>query len=115
MSLEGQQLGKYLLLHRIGKGGFGEVYLAEDTALKRQVAIKVISPQADSAKLSEDLRLFEREVQAIAKLDHPYILPLYDYGEAGVDKTTFPYMVMPYCQGGTLKTWLEQRQTGNLP
>lgn len=116
MSLEGHQLGKYRLLSCIGEGGYGEVYLSEDTVLNRQVAIKVISSQRNSDKLREALRLFQQEVRAIAKLDHPYILPLYDYGEANVDKATSPYMVMPYCQEGTLETWFNQhKQKGPIP
>jgi eukaryotic-like serine/threonine-protein kinase len=83
MSLEGQQLGRYRLLHLLGSGGMGEVYLAEDIGLNRQVAIKVIRaessayPFTDSAK--EAARLFQREVKAISGLDHPNILPLFDY------------------------------------
>src|SRR5256885_1028053 len=82
MPLEGQSLGRYLLIHLLGSGGMGEVYLATDTSVNRQVAIKVIraevSPYPDHDTRREAARLFQREVKAIAGLDHPHILPLYD-------------------------------------
>ncbi len=80
MSLEGQQLGRYRLLQLIGSGGMGEVYLAQDPGINRQVAIKVIRteiatyPGTESS--TEAARLFQREAKAIAVLDHPGILPL---------------------------------------
>ena len=81
---EGQQLSHYKLMHLLRSGGMGEVYLAKDTLLKRLVAIKVINTDAlrssgtDAAK--DAARLFLREAQAIAQLDHSNILPLYDSG-----------------------------------
>lgn len=113
MPLEGQQLGRYRLLRLLGSGGMGEVYLAEDTSINRQVAIKVIRaeasayPSTDSTK--EAARLFQREVKAISGLDHPHILPLFDYGEEKVNEAVLTYMVMPYRQENSLATWLEKR------
>src|SRR6266550_3235096 len=80
MSLVGQQLGRYRLIRMIGSGGMGEVYLAEDTNIDRQVAI--------------------------AMLDHPHILPLYDYGEDSVNGLLLIYMVMSFRKDGSLATWL---------
>ena len=86
MPLEGQRIGRYSLLHSIGSGGMGEVYLAADTLIKRQVAIKVIRADDTSyphrAAPQEATRLFFREARTIAVLDHPHILPLLDYGES---------------------------------
>ena len=83
MSLEGQQLGRYRLLSLLGSGGMGNVYLAEDELIDRQIAIKVIrseaSPHPESTMVKEASRLFLREAKAIAKLNHPHILPLWHY------------------------------------
>ncbi|MFL5587971.1 MAG: hypothetical protein ACJ797_08075 [Ktedonobacteraceae bacterium] len=77
MSLEGQHIGRYILLHLLGSGGMGEVYLATDTPVNRQVAIKVMrseaTPYPDADATHDAARLFQREVRAIAGLDHPHI------------------------------------------
>lgn len=116
MSLDGLQIGRYHLLHLLGSGGMGEVYLANDTPVNRQVAIKVIRSEVSAYPTTESTteatRLFQREVKAIAGLDHPNILPLYDYGEEVVQGMNTTYMVMPYRSEGTLTTWLSKR--GNL-
>src|SRR2546430_15738224 len=80
MSLEGERLGSYRLLRLLGSGGMGEFYLAEDVWIGQQVALKVIRTEGiaspESASAQEAARLFEREAKAIARLDHPHILPL---------------------------------------
>jgi serine/threonine protein kinase len=113
MLLEGVQLGRYQLLQLLGSGGMGEVYVGEDTHIHRRVAIKVIraeaTPYPNSEVSKESARLFQREVRAIAMLDHPQILPLFDYGEENMKGTTLTYMVMPYREEGSLSAWLQQR------
>jgi len=112
MQLEGQQVGHYRLLSLIGSGGMGAVYLAEDLSVKRQVAIKVIrtesflNPEDDVAK--EAAHLFRREANAVAMLDHPNILPLFDYGEENLLGEKMTYMVMPFRQEGSLADWLRK-------
>ncbi len=106
MLKEGTQISHYRLLHRIAGGGMGDVYLAENMHLHTQVAIKLIKPTIISNP--DARRLFLREARAAATLDHPYILPLYDYGEATVEGDIYPYMVMPVRLEGSLKTWLKQ-------
>jgi eukaryotic-like serine/threonine-protein kinase len=118
MSLAGLQLGHYRILRQIGGGAMGEVYLAEDTRIARQVAIKVVRSEAPSYPHSETAkeleRLFQREMQVITKLDHPYILPLYDFGEEKVQNMTYTYMVMPYRAEGSLADWLRNRPGNEL-
>lgn len=118
MPLEGMQLGRYRILSLIGSGNMGEVYLAEDTQLNRQVAMKLIRTEASSYPnpdaVKEAARLFEREARAIAALDHPHILPLYDYGEQIVNRTPTTYMVMPLRKEGSFATWFQQRGTSRL-
>jgi serine/threonine protein kinase len=113
MPLDGLDIGRYHLLRLIGSGGMGEVYLAEDTRINRQVAIKVIRgeaiPQLGTNTSQDAARLFEREAKAIARLNHSHILPLFDYGEEMVNDTPLTFMVMPYCQDGSLETWLRQK------
>ncbi len=119
MPLDGLQLGRYRLLHLLGAGGMGEVYLAEDTPIMRQVAIKVIKsygmPYPGALPTDDVNRLFLREARAIAALQHPYILSLFDYGDVAVEGGTLSYMVMPYCQEGSLEAWLLRRGSSHLP
>jgi serine/threonine protein kinase len=118
MPLEGLQLSHYRLVRLIGSGGMGEVYLAEDTRINRQVAIKVMrteaAPYPDANAINEGSRLFQREMQAITLLDHPHILPLYDFGKEEINKTTLTYMVMPFRQEGSLSDWLQQRDNADI-
>ena len=116
MALEELQNGRYHRLRLLGTGGMGEVYLMQDTRVSRQVAIKVTrteaSPYPDSEATRDATRLFQREARAVAALEHPNILPLYDFGEENPD-ATITYMVMPYCSDGSLAGWLWQHSTGN--
>ncbi len=118
MSLEGQQIHRYRILRLLGSGGMGDVYLAEDPRIEQQVAIKVIraetSPYPDTHATQEAARLFQREARAIVKLDHPHILPLYDYGEERLGNMTIIYLVMPYRAEGSLSDWLRQRGRAGL-
>ncbi|HLZ63527.1 MAG TPA: serine/threonine-protein kinase [Ktedonosporobacter sp.] len=110
MQLEGHKIDRYHLLHRIGSGGMGEVYFAEDERIAQKVAIKLIhTGNAKEAPGEKEKRLFQREATAIARLDHPNILPLYDYGETTIDDITLSYLVMPFRQEGTLADWLQRR------
>src|SRR5437899_4322036 len=112
MAVEELQNGRYRFLRLLGSGGMGEVYLMNDTRVNRQVAIKVIrsesAPYPDSDAAKDAARLFQREARAIAALEHPNILPLYDFGEETLDGTTITYMVMPFCPDGSLADWLRQ-------
>ncbi len=119
MALEGIVLGHYRLLRLIGSGGMGEVYLAEDTRIARQVAVKIVHSELDpypNAPASQDAaRLFQREMKAIAALDHPNILPLIDFGEQSINRGMFTYLVMPYRPEGSLVDWLHTHGGTLLP
>jgi serine/threonine-protein kinase len=100
------QFSHYRILSKIGAGGMGEVYLAEDTRLKRRVALKVL-PQ----KFTEDrerLRRFEQEAQAASRLNHPNVMTIYEIGE--VDGTRF--IATEFIEGQTLRERLRQ---GRIP
>lgn len=118
MPLEALQHGRYRIVRPLGSGSMGEVYLAEDTRINRQVAIKVVrsdpSPYPDADATLEAARLFEREARAIAQLNHPNILPLFDFGEEQINGAPLTFMVMPYIPDGSLTAWLQQRGTSNL-
>lgn len=102
--LIGQTLGHYHILRQVGYGGMATVFLAGDTNLEREVAVKVFWPRPGETR--DFLRRFAREARVLAQLDHPNILPVYDYGET--DGTA--YLVTPYMAGGTLKDLLKERK-----
>src|SRR5437667_9707425 len=105
-------LGRYHLLRRIGKGGMGEVWLAEDPRLHRQVAIKTLPMHNQSDR--EFLQRFEREARAAAALNHPHILPVHDYGEQTLsNEQALTYIVMPYVSGGTLNDRIKMLSANN--
>jgi ligand-binding sensor domain-containing protein/tRNA A-37 threonylcarbamoyl transferase component Bud32 len=93
----GQQLGPYQIVQQIGKGGMATVYKAYHPSMDRYVALKVVSDQLIDN--TEMLQRFQQEARLIAKLEHPHILPVHDYGEAD----GMPYMVMRFLEAGTLK------------
>ncbi len=105
------------MLRLIGRGAMGEVYLAQDTRIDRHVAIKVIRDELGTypGETSQDvMRLFLREAQTIAKLNHPHILPLFDFDEAHSGGSSPTYMVMPFCEEGSFADWLQQRKDQGL-
>ena len=76
---QGTRLGRYEVRSLLGKGGMGEVYLAQDTQLRRQVAVKLLP--ADVTQNKVRLSRFEREAYAASSLNHPNILTIYEIGE----------------------------------
>ena len=93
----GTKLGHYELRSRIGEGGMGEVYLAEDTNLDRKVAIKILPPEL--ASNADRMRRFRQEAKAAAALNHPNISHIYEIGE--VDGKNF--IAMEYVEGRSLE------------
>jgi tetratricopeptide (TPR) repeat protein len=99
-----QQLGKYRIVERIGRGGMGTVYKAHDPMLDRTVALKVISTDVD---ITDDLRTrFFREAQACARLSHPNVVTVYDMG----DENGHLYIVMEFLEGEELRQVIAQRR-----
>lgn len=98
--LTGQQLGQYQILARIAKGSVATIYKAYQPKLDRYVAIKILSPQVVGEE--EFLERFSQEARAVAQLDHPNIVPVYDFDRLG----DTVYLVMKYVEGGTLKEML---------
>ncbi len=96
---EGSLVNNRFRLDRLlGRGGFAQVFLATDQVLGRQVAIKVLAPTLGDHENFDFLGRFQQEARAVATLDHPNILGVYDYGE--MDGTV--YLVMPFIDGGSL-------------
>ena len=99
-SLINHSLGRYHILEQLGEGGMATVYKAYDTRLERDVAIKIIRRNAfPPEQLERILKRFEREAKSLAKLSHPNIVGVLDYGE----HEGSPYLVLVYLPGGTLK------------
>ena len=98
-NLIGKSLGRYQIIEQLGQGGMAIVYKACDTRLDRFVAIKIIRLDAVMPLLLDQMmKRFEVEARALAKLSHPNIVPVYDYGEY----EGAPYLVMQYLPGGVL-------------
>ncbi|MBK8976561.1 MAG: protein kinase [Planctomycetes bacterium] len=99
-----QRFGEFRLLHKLGEGGMGVVWLAEQPRLHRNVALKLLRP---GLQLQARLRArFRREVQALSKLDHPNICTVYEAGD--VDGS--PYLAMRYVEGDSLQQLLDRRR-----
>lgn len=96
--------GRYHIERELGRGGMSVVYLARDERLKRQVAVKVLHPHL--AARDESRRRFLQEATAIARLEHPSILKIYDYATPQDERS---YIVSQYVRGVTLKQWCEAR------
>ncbi len=92
------QIRGYQLLERLGKGSMGEVFLARQLALGRLVAIKFLVPEG-AVDTEHDLARFRREAELMAKISHPNVIPVHDFGEADGR----PYLVMEYIKGGDLR------------
>lgn len=107
MDLEGTVLDRYRLVRLLGAGGMSDVYLAEDARIGQQVAIKVMRGDRFDSDARRTQR-FLREVKAVAQLDHPHILPLFDYGEVVLRDIPIMYLVMPVRKEGSLADWLQK-------
>ena len=106
MSLvSGTRLGRYEIRSKIGEGGMGEVYLAEDTRLHRKVALKVLPAELSANK--DRMRRFEQEAQAAAALNHPNIAHIYEVDES--EGATF--IALEFVDGFTFRQLIHERPT----
>ena len=101
-SLQGMTLGQYRIIEQIGRGGMATVYKAYQPGLDRYVAIKVLPPYY--AHEEGFVERFKQEARSVARLRHPNILTVYDFGEA----EGLTYIVMEFVEGGTLKERLSR-------
>jgi len=102
----GQPLGQYRITQKIGEGGMGAVYKADQPSVPRAVVIKVLS--SSFAEYADAGERFQRELKMITRLEHPHILPVYDYGEVAGR----PYIVMRFMNGGSLQDRLQAGTMG---
>ena len=102
LQLTGTAVKSYDIEALLGQGGYGVVYRARQSAVLREVAIKVILPKY--ANSPEFIRRFESEAQVVARLEHPHIVPLYDYWR----EPDSAFLVMRYLRGGSLRDRIDK-------
>src|SRR6185295_15601140 len=102
-SMEGRTISHYSILRKLGAGGMGEVYLAQDNTLSRKVAIKFISQYSVAGEQAR--KRLVREAKAAAALDHPHICAVYEVGE----EAGYSFIVMQYVEGETLASRIERQ------
>ena len=101
--LTGRTLGDYRVLRRLGQGGMGQVYLAEQLSLKRNVALKILS--ADLAANATSLQRFRAEAEAVAKVTHANIVQVYATGEV----EGLPFIALEYVEGRNLREFVVKK------
>ena len=99
----GRQLSRYRIVEEVGSGGMAVVYRGLDTALEREVAVKVLHPHL--AGKEESRRRFSREAKAVARLHHPHILEIYDFSS---DDAGESFIVTEFIRGRTLRQFAEE-------
>lgn len=99
----GLKLGDYVIQTLLGKGGMARVYVGFDERLQRSAAVKVIDPALSREDLKEYQTRFEREARAIARLSHPNIVGVYQFGDIVVDDLPLYFMAMVFIEGSDLR------------
>src|SRR5882762_11044816 len=97
MIVAGTKLGRYEIRSKLGQGGMGEVYLAQDTEMDRKVALKILP--AELAVSQDRMRRFVQEAKAAAALNHPNVAHIYEIGE----RDGLNFIAMEYVDGKTLR------------
>jgi tRNA A-37 threonylcarbamoyl transferase component Bud32 len=108
IDLTGKTIGEFRILRRIGQGGMGQVYLAEQASLKRQVALKIMRP--DVAANPTSVQRFQREAEAVAKVTHANIVQVYAFGQAD----GLYYMALEYVDGKNLSDYVAKKGPPDL-
>ena len=98
-------MGRYILLEVLGAGGMGVVYSAYDPELDRRIAIKLLHPRPDGRDTTVGQARLMREAQAMARLAHANVLPVYDVGTVG----NRVFFAMEQVKGQTLRSWHQSR------
>jgi serine/threonine-protein kinase len=106
--LTGRTVGDFRVLRRLGQGGMGQVYLAEQVSLKRKVALKILRP--DLADNPTNLQRFKLEAESVARATHANIVQVYAVGEAD----GMPYMALEYVEGKNLREYLAKKGPPDL-
>ena len=101
----GDRVGRYLVLSSLGAGGMGVVFAAYDPQLDRKVALKLLRANLAGANAKEARTRLKREAQAIAQLNHPNVVGVYDVGTTDAGDV---YIAMEFIEGDTLTTWLKK-------
>lgn len=107
--LTGRLLGEFQVLRRLGQGGMGQVYVAEQVSLKRKVALKILKAELAADPVS--LQRFRAEAEAIARITHANIVQVYAIGEAG----GLNYMALEYVEGCNLRDYLVRKGPPDVP
>lgn len=105
----GRTVGEFTILRRLGRGGMGQVFLAEQPSLRRKVAIKVLKPELAASERAR--KRFQTEAEAVAKLTHPNIVQIIGIGE----HDGMPYMALEYVEGRNLRDFLNRKGPPDLP
>lgn len=106
--LSGRTVGEFQLVRKLGQGGMGQVYLARQLSLKRDVAVKIL--RADHAQNTTALQRFRAEAEAIARISHPNIVQVYAIGE----HDGLNYMALEYVAGRNLREYLDRKGVPDL-
>ncbi len=107
--LSGRTLGDFQVLRKIGQGGMGQVYLARQLSLKRQVALKILRDESTSNPVA--LQRFQAEAEAVARISHPNVVQVYAAGE----HDGLRFMALEYVDGRNLREHLERKGPPELP
>ena len=107
IDMTGKKISHYKIMEKLGEGGMGVVYKAEDIKLGRSVAVKFLPPHLASA--AENKSRFLQEAKAAAALNHPNILSIYEIDE----KDDSLFIAMEYIEGETLKSYIANLKTGS--
>jgi serine/threonine protein kinase/TolB-like protein len=103
---EGEAIGRYEIVRRLGRGGMGEVFLAQDTKLGRQVALKLLPPQFVSDQ--PRLQRFHQEARAASALNHPNIITIHEIGEAETRDGIVQFIATEFIEGCTLRDLIRE-------
>ena len=103
-----ETISHYRIISKLGAGGMGEVYLAEDINLGRRVALKLLP--ARFTQDAERVRRFEQEARTASTLSHPNILTIYEIGQVQTEAGATHFIAMEYVEGQTLRQYLSKRR-----